>query len=147
MSTDDRRYDAITERIIGCAFKVGSKMGCGFLEKCYKNALAYELQKAGLKVEREVQLKVWYDDIVVGEYFADLIVEGVVLVEVKACDALHPVHTAQCINYLAATRIPVCLLINFGKRVDVKRVAGPTLKSATSSVPIGAPSVADNSVQ
>ena len=142
MSTDDRRYDAITERIVGCALKVGSEMGCGFFEKCYKNALAHELQKVGLKVEREVQLKVWYDDIVVGEYFADLIVEGIVLVEVKACDALHPVHTAQCINYLAATRIPVCLLINFGKRVDVKRLAGPSLKSSSPSVPIGAPSVA-----
>src|SRR5215217_1634810 len=102
MNTDDRRYDAITERVIGCAFKVASKLGCGFFEKCFKNALSYELGKAGLKVEREVQLKVWYDDIVVGEYFADLIVEGVVLVEVKACEGLHPAHVAQCINYLAA---------------------------------------------
>jgi GxxExxY protein len=129
MNTDDKRYDAITERIIGCAFKVASKLGCGFFEKCFKNALAHELRKAGLKVEREVQLKVWYDEIVVGEYFADLIVEGVVLVEVKACEGLHPAHVAQCINYLAATRLPVCLLINFGKRVDVKRIAGPTLRS------------------
>ena len=143
MDTDDRRFDAITERIIGCAFKVGSKLGCGFLEKCYRNALAYELEKAGMKVQREVALKVWYDDVVVGEYVADLIVEGVILVELKACEALHPAHAAQCINYLAATRLPVCLLINFGKRVNVKRIAGAALKSTpSSSVPIGAPSVA-----
>jgi GxxExxY protein len=141
MDTDDKRYDGITERIIGCAFKVGSKMGWGFLEKCYKNALAHELRKAGLKVQTEVAIKVWYDGVVVGEYYADLIVEGVVLVELKSCESLHAVHAAQCINYLAATGLPVCLLINFGRRVDVKRIAGPALKSP-SSVPIGAPSVA-----
>jgi GxxExxY protein len=144
MNTDVERINRITEVIIGCAFKVGSKMGCGFLEKCFKNALAHELRKAGLNVEREVELKVWYDGIVVGEYYADMIVEGTVLVELKACDSLHPAHSAQCINYLAATGLPVCLLINFGKRVDVKRIVGPTFNSAPppSSVPICAPSVA-----
>jgi GxxExxY protein len=144
MSTDVETINRITERIIGCAYKVGSKMGCGFLEKCYKNALAHELRKAGLTVEREVELKVWYDDIIVGEYFADIIVEGVVLVELKSCDSLHAAHSAQCINYLAATRLPVCLLINFGKRVDVKRIVGPAFNGASqsSSVSICAPSVA-----
>ena len=144
MSTDVETLNRITERIIGCAYRVGSKMGCGFLEKCYKNALAYELQKAGLKAQREVELKVWYEDVIVGEYFADIIVEGVVLVELKSCDSLNPVHSAQCINYLAATRLPVCLLINFGRRVDVKRIVGPTFNGAPppSSVPICAPSVA-----
>jgi GxxExxY protein len=106
MSTDVETINRITERIIGCAFKVGSKLGCGYLEKCYKNALAHELRKAGLVVERDVELKVWYDDIIVGEYIADLIVEGCVLIELKSCDSLHPAHTAQCINYLAATRLP-----------------------------------------
>jgi GxxExxY protein len=127
MNTDDKRYDHITERIIGCAFKVGSKLGCGFLEKCYENALAHELQKAGLKVERQVPLKVWYDEIVVGDYVADLIVEGVVLVELKSISGLESIHSAICINYLAATKLPICLLINFGRRVDVKRIAGPAL--------------------
>ncbi len=74
MDTDDRRFDEITGKIIGCAYKVGTKLGCGFLEKCYENALAYELRKLGLKVEQQVRLKVWYDDIVVGEYVADLLV-------------------------------------------------------------------------
>ena len=129
MNTDDKRYDPITERVIGCAYRVAAKLGCGFLEKCYENALAHELRKAGLRVEQQASMKVWYDDIVVGEYVADLIVEGVVLVELKAIQALDAVHSAQCINYLAATKLPVCLLVNFGKRVDVKRIAGPALKS------------------
>ncbi len=119
MNTDEESLNSITERIIGCAFKVASKLGCGFLENCYENALAYELRKAGLRVEQQVRLKVWYDDIVVGEYIADLIVEGSVLVELKAIKALEAIHTAQCINYLAATKLPVCLLTNFGQRVDV----------------------------
>jgi GxxExxY protein len=129
MNTDDKRFDWITEKVIGCAYKVASKMGNGFLEKCYENALAYECRKAGLRVEQQVPLKVWYDDIVVGEYIADLIVEGVLLVELKAIEALAPIHSAVCINYLAATRLPLCLLINFGKRVEIKRIAGPTLSA------------------
>ena len=127
MNTDDRRYDLITEKIIGCAYKVGSKLGCGFLEKCYENALAYELRRAGLRVQQQMAIKVWYDDVVVGEYVADLIGEDVVLVELKAIQGLDTIHSAQCINYLAATKLPVCLLINFGRRVDVKRIAGPSL--------------------
>jgi GxxExxY protein len=127
MDTDERRYDGITEKIIGCAFKVGNKLGCGFLEKCYENALALELRRIGLRVEQQVSLKVWYDDVVVGEYVADLIVEGVVLVELKAISGLDPIHSAICINYLAATKLPICLLINFGKRVEVKRIVGRTL--------------------
>jgi GxxExxY protein len=141
MSTDEERINLVTEKIIGCAFVVAKKLGCGFLEKCYENALAHELRKAGFNVCQQVVLKVWYDDIVVGDYVADLIVEGIVLVELKAIQSLDPVHSAQCINYLAATKLPVCLLINFGKRVDVKRLAGPKL--LTTSVSICAPSVAE----
>ena len=133
MDTDEKRFDSITERIIDCAFKVGSLLGCGYLEKCYENALAHELRKAGLGVQQQVALKVWYDGIVVGEYVADLIVEGVILVELKAIKALDPIHHAQCINYLAATKLPICLLINFSKRVEVKRIAGPTLASGAVS--------------
>jgi GxxExxY protein len=127
MHTDKNRFDSITERVIGCAFKVGSKLGAGFAELCYHNAMRYELEKAGLRVESKVKLKVWYEDIVVGEYEADLIVEGAVLVELKACKAIDVGHHAQCINYLAATRLPVCLLINFAMKVEIKRIAGPTL--------------------
>ena len=109
------------------AYDIHVYHGHGHLEKVYENALAHELRKAGLNVLQQVGIKVWYDGIIVGEYVADLIVEGVVLVELKAIQALDSVHTAQCINYLAATKLPVCLLINFGKRVDLKRIAGPTL--------------------
>jgi GxxExxY protein len=128
MNTDEMRLNAITEQIIGCAYKVASLLGCGFMEKCYENALAYELRKAGLTVNQQVSMQVHYEDIVVGEYIADLIVEGLVLVELKAIQSLETIHAAQCINYLAATKLPLCLLINFGKRVDVKRIAGPTFK-------------------
>jgi GxxExxY protein len=117
----------ITEKIIGSAFAVGTKLGCGFLEKCYENALAHELRKVGLRVQQQVPLKVWYDGIVVGEFVADLIVEERVMVELKAISGLDPIHSAICINYLAATKLPLCLLINFGRRVEVKRIAGSTL--------------------
>ena len=133
MKTDKKSLDLISEKIIGCAFKVGTGLGSGFLENCYENALAYELRKAGLKVEQQVRLKVWYDGVVVGEYVADLIVEGSILVELKAIQALDPIHMAQCINYLAATNLPLCLLINFGKRVEIKRIAGNSLKQNPES--------------
>lgn len=144
MVTDAETLNGIAERIIGCAYKVARKLGCGFLEHCYENALSYELKKAGLSVQQQVRLNVLYDEIIVGEYVADLIVEGSVLIELKAIQSLDAVHSAQCINYLAATKLPLCLLINFGKRVDVKRFAGPALRSSDSpsSVSISAPSVA-----
>jgi len=127
MDTDERRYDAITERIIGCAFRVGSVLGAGFMEKVYENALAHELRKEGLNVAQQVPVEVWYDGVKVGDYVADLLVEGKVLVELKAIKALEMIHHAQCINYLAATKLPVCLLIKFAKRVEVKRIAGASL--------------------
>src|SRR5436305_15163280 len=101
MNTDEKQLNVITERIIGCAYKVASMLGCGFLEKCYENALAYELRKAGTKVEQQVPLKVWYDEIVVGDFVADLIVEDSVLVELTATSGWDPIHSAICLNYLA----------------------------------------------
>ena len=133
MKTDKKSLDLISEKITGCAFKVGTGLGSGFLENCYENALAYELRKAGLEVKQQVRLKVWYDGVVVGEYVADLIVEGSILVELKAIQALDPIHMAQCINYLAATNLPLCLLINFDKRVEIKRIAGNSLKQNPES--------------
>ncbi len=134
MITDENLLRPITETIIGCAYRVGSRLGHGFLEKCYENALAYELRKAGLKVLPQVRLDVLYDELVVGEYIADLIVEDSVILEIKAIERLDPIHSAQCINYLAATKLPLCLLINFGRRVEVKRIAGSTLNTRYSSV-------------
>jgi GxxExxY protein len=124
MHTDDEILNKITERIIGAAYKVANKLGCGFMEKCYENALAHELRKDGLNVEQQRTIQVFYDGIVVGDYVADLVVEGVVLVELKAIKSLDEIHYAQCINYLAATGMPICLLINFSRKVEVKRFAG-----------------------
>lgn len=89
-------------------------MGTGFLEKVYENALAYELRKTALRTEQQSQIKVYYDKAVVGDYIADLVVEQSVLVELKAVKALDDIHFAQCMNYLKATGLKVCLLINFG---------------------------------
>jgi len=121
MHTDEQILNQITEKIIGCAFKVANVLGCGFAEKVYRNSLAHELEKGGLHVEKEKAINVVYDGIVVGEYFADLLVEGTVLVELKSVRSLEDAHTAQCLNYLAATGVPICLLLNFGKRVEIKR--------------------------
>ena len=94
-------------------------------EKVYENALCVELRKAGLHFEQQARFAIMYDGFVVGEYVADLIVEGTVLVEVKAVKALDEIHMAQCINYLAATGLPVCLLMNFAKPdLEYKRIRG-----------------------
>ncbi|MBK9216232.1 MAG: GxxExxY protein [Chloracidobacterium sp.] len=118
-----REVDKISERIIGCAFTVGNKLGCGFLEKVYDNALAWELAKAGLTIQTQQELLVHYDGEVVGKYEADLVVNGLVLIELKAVRDLNDIHRAQCLNYLRATGFRLCLLINFGNpRVEVKRI-------------------------
>lgn len=122
MNADERGWNQITERIIGCAFKVANTLGCGFLEKVYHNALAYELRKAGMNVAEFHPIPVLYDGVVVGDYEADLLVEDTILIELKAVRALEDVHSAQCINYVKATGRPICLLFNFGKtRVRIKR--------------------------
>jgi GxxExxY protein len=114
--------NSITEKIIGCAYKVSNELGCGFLEKVYENALAYEIRKLNLRVEQQKQIKVFYDKFEVGFYETDLLVEEIVLVELKTVKNLDDVHKAQCLNYLKATGLKICLLINFGNpRVEVKR--------------------------
>lgn len=123
MDTDDR-HDALTERIIGCAFKVANRLGPGFLERVYENALVHELRKCGLLVDQQRAFPVVYDEVVVGEYVADIVVENKVLLELKAVKALDDVFTAICINYLKASGLRRCLLINFAKpRIDIRRIA------------------------
>jgi GxxExxY protein len=115
--------NALSERIIGCAFTVANGLGSGFLEKVYENALAHELRKAGLTVAQQHSVSVIYDDVIVGEYAADLLVEAAVVVELKAVRALDDVHQAQCMNYLRATGMHLCLLLNFGKpRLEIRRI-------------------------
>jgi len=115
--------DRITERIIGCAYKVSNTLGSGFLEKVYENVLAHEIHKAGLKVEQQFPVQVFYDGIIAGDFIADLLVERCILVELKAIKALDEIHIAQCMNYLRATDLQVCLLFNFYKpKVEIKRI-------------------------
>jgi len=115
--------ELITEKIIGCAYTVANILGSGFLEKVYENALAHELRKAGLDVLQQAAIPVMYDGVTVGEYVADLLVDNEILVELKAVKALDNIHFAQCMNYLKATGLTVCLLINFGTpRIEVKRI-------------------------
>ena len=123
INADERGLNELTERIIGCAFRVSNTLGCGFLEKVYESALAHELRKNGLEVTQQQAISVSYDGVSVGEYVADLLVEGAVLVELKAVRQLDSVHLAQCMNYLKATGLKICLLLNFGKqRVEIKRI-------------------------
>ena len=113
--------DAITEIIIGRPFEVHNKLGSGFLEKVYENALCIELRKKGLKVEQQSSIKVWYEGQVIGYYAADLWVEDRIIVELKAVQFLTKEHELQVVNYLTATKVDTGLLINFGSSVQVKR--------------------------
>ena len=120
MNTDRPERNAITERIIGCAFTVANSLGRGFLEKVCENALALELRTAGLAVEQQRRITVTYKGTVVGQYFADLLVEDSILIELKTVRAL---DRAQRINHLRATGKNLCLMINFGApRVEIQRV-------------------------
>jgi len=115
--------DELTQKIIGCAYKVSNTLGSGFLEKVYENALARELCKSSLKVQQQYPMKVFYDHELVGEFVADLLVEDSVLVELKAVRQLDEIHMAQAMNYLKATGLQICLLINFGKpKVEIRRI-------------------------
>ena len=125
MDADERRckLDQLTERIIGCVHQVSNTLGPGFLEKVYENALAVELGHADLRSIQQRRIEVRYRDVLVGDFVADLLVEDCVIIEIKAIRALDDIHTAQCINYLKATGLQVCLLINFGApKATVKRI-------------------------
>ncbi len=123
MANEDEGINRLTRQVLGCCFKVSNTLGSGFLEKVYENALAHELRKAGLTVEQQKAIQVWYDGEIVGDYYTDLLVEQVLLLELKAVKALEQIHKAQCINYLKATGLEVCLLINFGtSRIEYHRL-------------------------
>jgi GxxExxY protein len=127
---DARLLEPVTERIIGCAFRIANTLGHGFVEKVYENALAHETRKCGrpstrgrVGVVQQRGIVVFYDDVIFGEYTADLLVEDQVVVELKVVSALSDVHVPQCRNYLRATGKSLCLLINFGRpRVEIRRV-------------------------
>jgi GxxExxY protein len=123
MNTDHKegKYRVVTEGIIKVFYKVYNTLGYGFLEKVYENAIVVELKREGIHAIAQAPIKVLYEGHVVGEYFADILVDDTVIVEIKAVKQLAPEHEAQLLNYLKATNIEVGLLINFGTRPEVKR--------------------------
>jgi GxxExxY protein len=116
------KYQDLTETIIGCAYTVYNRMGFGFLESVYEKCLLIELKKAGLKAESQIPITVYYDDEIVGEFYADILVEDSIILELKSIQKIVKAHEVQLVNYLVATKKDVGLILNFGeKEVEVKR--------------------------
>jgi GxxExxY protein len=114
-------HKEITEKIIKCFYKVYNTLGYGFLEKVYENALAIELRKIGFEVKCQFPINVYYESEIVGDYYADIIVNNLVIIELKATKQLDEEHEYQLINYLKATKVELGLLMNFGKEAVYKR--------------------------
>ncbi|MBI2470026.1 MAG: GxxExxY protein [Planctomycetes bacterium] len=115
-------YKDLTEKIIGCAFRIYNKMGYGFLESVYEKCMLIELHKAGLNAETQKPITVYYEGETVGEFVADIIVNDTIIVELKSVRKIVEVHEVQLVNYLVATGMSVGLLINFGEEhVEIKR--------------------------
>ena len=114
-------HEKITETIIKSFYTVYNTLGYGFLEKVYENEMAIELRKTGLNVELQKNIKVYYDYKEIGDYFADLLIENSVIVELKSAKTICEEHEAQLINNLRATTIEVGLLLNFGKKPEFRR--------------------------
>ena len=126
MHTDLPNSDPLTRSIIGCAFAVANGLGPGFFEKVYENALANKLRDTGHAVEQQRAVDVRFEGRVVGTYVADLMIDDAVVVELKAVAALNNAHVAQCLNFLKASGLRSCLLLNFGtRRLEIRRVSGP----------------------
>ena len=114
-------FEDLTSGIISAFYKVYNTLGFGFLEKVYENALKIELEQHGFLVKRQKPLNVYYNEIPVGEYYADLIVDGKVIIELKAVQSLIQEHELQLINYLKASEIEIGLSLNSGKEPEIKR--------------------------
>lgn len=113
----------LTEQVIGAFYNVYNELGHGFLERVYENSLSIALRRAGLEVVQQAPISVRFDGEVIGEYFADLQVNRVIIIEIKAVEKLCEAHEAQLLNYLKATSIEVGLLLNFGPFPEMKRKA------------------------
>lgn len=110
-----------TAIILHSYFRVYNTLGFGFLEKVYENALAREISRNGCCVERQKKITVYYDGFEVGEYYADIVVNNLVIIEIKAVDVLREEHHAQVLNYLRSTKIELGILLNFGKKPEFRR--------------------------
>ena len=116
-------HSDLTEKIIGCAFEVQNELGAGFLESVYEKAMVVALKESGVSVRGQAPIKVSFRGVSVGSFYADLLVEDLIIVELKTVSRLSEQHRAQVINYLNATGIPVGLLINFGNpRIEYRRL-------------------------
>ena len=123
MNTDykDSKYKELTEKIIGIFYKVYNNLGYGFLENVYENAMVLDFKKENIPAVSQYAIKVLYEDEIVGKYFADILVDGKVIVEIKAARNLALENEAQLLNYLKATDKEVGLLLNFGPKPELKR--------------------------
>lgn len=117
----DYLYKELTSEIIRCFYTVYNKLGYGFLEKVYQNSMKIELEKQGFQVGKQMPIKVYYDTMIVGEYYADLVVEDKIILELKAAECLCEEHELQLINYLKATDFEIGLLLNFGRKPEIRR--------------------------
>ncbi len=118
----DLLHKKITDDILKVYYDIYNQLGYGFLEKVYQNAMFFELKSKGYKVEAQQPIKVYFKNQLVGEYYADLLVDDKIIIELKACEVLMNVHVAQLMNYLKATKIEVGLLLNFGEEPEFKRI-------------------------
>jgi GxxExxY protein len=119
--SQDLKYKEVTEKILEIYFRVYNRLGYGFLEKVYENAMMIEFEKEGLRAGAQSPITVRYEDRVIGEYHADILVDDKVILEIKAVRSLGPEHEAQLLNYLRATDIEVGLLLNFGPEPEIRR--------------------------
>lgn len=115
------KHEELTDRIIKIFYEVYNELGYGFLEKVYQNAFYLALKQAGFDVKAQVPIKVWFRAVAVGEYYADLVVNDLIIVELKAHECLLPEHEAQLLHYLRGTDKEVGLLMNFGTKAQLKR--------------------------
>jgi GxxExxY protein len=125
INADERRYkhSELTEKIIGVFYEVYKELGFGFLESVYEEAMTVVLKSRGIEFQRQVLVPVWFRGQKIGSYQADLVIGGVVLVELKACRILDPAHEVQLLHYLRSTEIEIGLLLNFGPKAQVRRLA------------------------
>jgi len=114
-------YEELSSKIIQSIYRVYDKLGYGFLESVYENALLIELKRLGVGVENQKELKVYYDNEIVGIFRSDIIVEDKIIIELKSVVSLTKIHEVQLVNYLKATKLKVGILVNFGEKLEIKR--------------------------
>ena len=124
----DYKHKELTEKIIKIFYRVYNRLGYGFLEKVYENAMMIEFRKEGIPAVSQFAIRVFYEDETIGEYYADILVDNKVIVEIKAARRLAKENEAQLLNYLKATNIEVGLLLNFGPKPELKRKAFDNLR-------------------